>query len=184
MPTRSTGRPVGPNGIRMAVHWSSFSITTRISRRSWASTASTALPQVIGFAFDGTGYGPDGAVWGGEVMLADYKGFQRISHLRYVPIAGGDISVERPYRMALSHLRAAGIEWTSDIPAVAACPEIEQRVLRHQLETGFGVAPTSSMGRLFDAVASLANVRHVVDYEAEAAIEFEGLTRGASTDEP
>ncbi|CAM3723634.1 carbamoyltransferase HypF [Smaragdicoccus niigatensis] len=138
--------------------------------------------QVIGFAFDGTGYGPDGAVWGGEVMLADYKGFQRLWHLRYVPLAGGDISVERPYRMALSHLWAAGIEWTPDIPSVAACSPTEQRVLRHQLETGFGCAPTSSMGRLFDAVASLAGVRHVVDYEAEAAIEFEGLTANADAE--
>ncbi len=132
---------------------------------------------VIGFAFDGTGFGTDGAIWGGEVLIADYKGFRRAAHLSYVPLAGGDASVRRPYRMALSHLRSAGIAWDEDIPAVAACPPQERAVLAHQLETGFACVPTSSMGRLFDAVASLTGVRHVVDYEAEAAIELEALAR-------
>jgi hydrogenase maturation protein HypF len=134
---------------------------------------------VIGFAFDGTGFGSDQAVWGGEVLVADYKGFHRVAHLRYVPLAGGDASVRRPYRMALSHLRSAGVPWADDLPAVAACPPAERRVLDHQLDTGFGCVPTSSMGRLFDAVASLAGVRHVADYEAEAAMELEGLARAA-----
>ena len=134
--------------------------------------------QVLGFAFDGTGYGPDGAIWGGEVLLASYKGFQRLAHLKYVPLAGGDISVRRPYRMALAHLRSAEIAWDADLPSVSACPPDERRALAHQLETNLGCAPTSSMGRLFDAVASLTGVRQVVDYEAQAAIEFEGLSRG------
>ncbi|MDJ0346097.1 carbamoyltransferase HypF [Streptomyces sp. H10-C2] len=137
---------------------------------------------VIGVAFDGTGYGTDGTVWGGEVLIAGYKSFRRAAHLGYVPLAGGDASVLRPYRMALTHLRAAGIAWDDDLPAVRACPVRERDVLAHQLETGFGCVPTSSMGRLFDAIASLAGVRHQVEYEAEAAIELEGLARAAAAD--
>lgn len=134
--------------------------------------------QVLGFAFDGTGYGTDGAVWGGEVLLAGYKGFQRLAHLKYVPMAGGDLSVLRPYRMALSHLWAAGIAWDADLAPVAACGPDERQVLARQLHTGFGCTPTSSFGRLFDAVSSLAGVRQEVAYEAQAAIELEGLSRG------
>ena len=136
--------------------------------------------RVLGFAFDGTGYGPDGAIWGGEVLLADYKGYQRLAQLKYVPLAGGDVSVLRPYRMALSHLWAAGLAW--DRRSCRRCghaPKTSAEVLLHQLETGLGCAPTSSMGRLFDAVSALVGVRQVVAYEAQAAIELEGLSRNA-----
>lgn len=139
---------------------------------------------VIGIAFDGTGYGTDGAVWGGEVLIADYKSFQRYAHLAYVPLPGGDAAVDRPYRMALAHLRAAGVPWDRDLAPVAACREGELGVLGHQLESGFGCVPTSSMGRLFDAVSSIAGVRQVADYEAEAAIELEGLSYELAADLP
>jgi hydrogenase maturation protein HypF len=134
---------------------------------------------VIGFAFDGTGYGSDGAAWGGEVLVAGYRSFCRAAHLRYVPLAGGDVSILRPYRMALAHLRAAGVAWDEALPPVRACPAVERDLLARQLTTGFGCVPTSSMGRLFDAVASLAGVRQTVDYEAEAAVELEGIARRA-----
>ncbi|MRH88399.1 carbamoyltransferase HypF [Nocardia sp. SYP-A9097] len=139
---------------------------------------------VLGFAFDGTGFGPDGAVWGGEVLLTGYKGYRRLAHLAYVPLAGGDVSVRRPYRMALAHLRGAGLEWSAGIASVAACPPRERQVLAHQFDTGLGCIPTSSMGRLFDAVSSLAGVRHTADYEAQAAIELEGISRGVDASDP
>ncbi|MFI2211496.1 carbamoyltransferase HypF [Streptomyces sp. NPDC020141] len=129
---------------------------------------------VIGVAFDGTGYGDDGAVWGGEVLLADYDGFTRFGQLSYAPLAGGDAAVTRPYRMALAHLRSAGIGWADDLPPVARCPDDERRVLARRLDSGLGCVPTSSMGRLFDAVSSLAGICHLSGYEAQAAIELEG----------
>ncbi len=144
-----------------------------------AENGHDGLSRVIGFAFDGTGYGEDGAVWGGEVLLADYDGFERAAHLRYVSLPGGDAGVRNPCRMALSHLHAAGLPWQPALPPVAACSEQERAVLARQLDTGFACSPTSSMGRLFDAMSSLAGVCHRVEYEAEAAMRFEHLARDA-----
>ena len=130
---------------------------------------------VIGFCFDGTGYGTDGAIWGGELLLADYKNFRRRSYLRYIPLPGGDAAVKQPSRTALAHLWAAGVEWDETLPPVAATTPTERRIFQRQFATGFNTVPTSSMGRLFDAVAALAGVRQTATYEAQAAIEFEAL---------
>jgi hydrogenase maturation protein HypF len=131
--------------------------------------------RVIGFAFDGTGYGGDGTVWGGEVLVTGYDRALRVAHLRDVPLPGGDSAVTRPYRVALAHLWAAGITWTPDLYPVQAAPPSELTMLRRQLEHNVQCASTSSMGRLFDAVSSLVGVRQRVSYEAQAAMELEHL---------
>ena len=131
--------------------------------------------KVIGFAFDGTGYGLDGKIWGGEVFCGDYTNFGRLTHLRYFPLAGGDASVKNVYRMALSLLREAEIEWTEDLACVSFASETERKILLKQFENNLNVVQTSSFGRLFDAIASIADIRHKATYEAQAAIEFEAI---------
>lgn len=131
--------------------------------------------KVIGFAFDGTGYGDDGAIWGGEVLLADYAGFERSAYLKYLPLPGGNASIKKPYRAALAYLYEAGVEWDEGLRCVAASTETELGILRTQLEREFNTVPTSSMGRLFDVVAAIAGVRQTITYEAQGAIELEAL---------
>lgn len=138
--------------------------------------------QVIGVALDGTGYGTDGCIWGGEVLVAGYRDFSRAAYLRYAPLPGGDSAVRKPYRMALAHLWAAGIPWDEDLPPVAAAPLEERRILRRQLDRHLNTVPTSSMGRLFDAVSALIGVRQVATFEGEAAIELERCAASAADD--
>jgi hydrogenase maturation protein HypF len=133
--------------------------------------------RVIGVAFDGTGYGTDGAIWGGEFLIADYRGFERAAHLEYMPLPGGDAATKHPYRIALSYLRQAGVEWTDDLAPVMAASSIERTTIRKQIEANLNTFPTSSMGRLFDAIASICDVRQNVNYEGQAAIEFEALAK-------
>ncbi len=134
--------------------------------------------RVIGFAFDGTGFGSDGAIWGGEVLVTGYRGFERPMHLRYVPLPGGDATIRRPYRAALAHLWAAGIDWAPDLPPVQRAGTNERDVVQRQLERSVRCVPSSSMGRLFDAVSSLLGVRHEASYEAQAAMELEWAANG------
>ena len=142
-----------------------------------AENGLTGERPVIGVAFDGTGYGDDGAIWGGEFLIADYRGFRRAAHLAYIPLPGGDAAIRRPYRIALAHLWAAGLPWDKGLPPVEAASSSERRVLARQLEQGVGVVPTSSVGRLFDAVAALIGLRAEINYEAQAAIELENIVR-------
>ncbi len=137
---------------------------------------------VIGFSFDGTGYGSDGAIWGGEVLLTTYQSFERLAHLKYVPLPGGDLAIKRPYRIALAQLQAANLAWDNWLAPVAACTEVERNVIHQQLSRGLNAPLTSSMGRLFDAVASLLGVRQVVTYEGQAAIELEAIAAPDVTD--
>jgi len=140
---------------------------------------------VIGVAFDGTGYGDDGAIWGGEFLVGGYGGYERAAHLAYTLLPGGDRAVREPWRVALAALHAAGLPWDDDLPplrhARAANPDLPA-ILRRQIETRLNSPPTSSMGRLFDAAAALAGVRQTVTYEAQAAIEFEALVERDETD--
>jgi hydrogenase maturation protein HypF len=130
---------------------------------------------VLGVAFDGTGYGTDGAIWGGEFLIMDYASFRRAAHLKYVPLPGGDAAIRRPYRTALAHLWAAGVDWDQELPPVIAASPEERTILAQQLKREVNTVPTSSSGRLFDAISSLAGVRQEINYEAQAAIELETL---------
>ncbi len=134
---------------------------------------------VIGFVFDGTGYGADGALWGGEILIGDYTEVERWGHLREMLLPGGDSAANNPCRTALAHLFAAGVEWSESLPSVVACDDAERRVLARQLAMSTNCVTSTSIGRLFDVVASLLGLRHRITYEAQAAIELEVLAETA-----
>jgi hydrogenase maturation protein HypF len=130
---------------------------------------------VIGVAFDGTGYGEDGAIWGGEILIANYANYERPYHLEYFPLPGGDAAIKHPARTALALLWSQELPWEESLaPVTEFCAE-DRTTLRTQLERKLNTPMTSSVGRLFDAAAALAGVRQKVNYEAQAAIEFEAL---------
>jgi hydrogenase maturation protein HypF len=126
-----------------------------------------AVGPVLGVAFDGTGYGSDGTLWGGEFLLADLTGFQRMAHLVPVPLPGGAAAIRQPWRMAAAYLGSEapqdliqrhGQHWNA-VLAMAA-----RRV---------NAPLTSSAGRLFDAVAAILGIRDSINYEGQAAVELE-----------
>lgn len=139
---------------------------------------------VLGVTFDGTGYGTDGAIWGGEFLLGGYASVARVASLAPVQLPGGDAATKRPARVALAHLHAAGIPWTEDVPGVAACDDSERRVVGQMLTTGSGCTPTTSMGRFFDALSATLGVRFDAEYEGQAAIELQALASGVSEVDP
>ena len=125
---------------------------------------------VIGVTFDGTGFGPDGAVWGGEFLVGDYSQFNRVAHFRYVAMPGGERAIREPWRMAAAYL----------FDAQAECGEFSKRIsatstrfIQTMIQRKLNCPQTSSMGRLFDAVASLIGIQDHVNYEGQAAIRLE-----------
>jgi hydrogenase maturation protein HypF len=133
--------------------------------------------EVIGVVFDGTGYGPDGTVWGGEFLVGGYDGYRRAAHFKVAPLPGGDAAVREPWRMAMSYLHQAFGEaaFLMDHPVAHQLSAQDQGLFAMMLRSDINSPMTSSCGRLFDAVAALLNIRHKVSYDGQAAIELEAL---------
>jgi hydrogenase maturation protein HypF len=131
----------------------------------------------VGAIYDGSGLGTDGTVWGGELLVGDAHGFVRAGHLRAVALPGGDRAVAEPWRMACAWLLASGGGEPPVVPRALAGAVDARRwdVVARMARTGFAAPPTTSMGRLFDAVAALCGVRSTVRYEGQAAVELEAL---------
>jgi hydrogenase maturation protein HypF len=140
---------------------------------------------VIGLAFDGTGYGSDGALWGGEVLIVDNKGFSRVGHLEYVPMPGGELAIKEPWRMGVSYLyRALGNEFMNHpVPLIRGMDVNKGLILTDMINKRVNTPNTSSLGRLFDGVASILGVRNRVRYEGQAAMELEMIVNPEKQEE-
>jgi hydrogenase maturation protein HypF len=133
---------------------------------------------ILAVAYDGTGYGTDGTIWGGELLaVVEPSRFTRVGHLKPFALPGGDGAARQPARIALDLMVRAGVSWDTDLPPVAHVGADGRHVLAQQIPRGIGCIPTTSMGRLFDAVSSLLGVCQEVTYEGQAAIELEHLAR-------
>lgn len=137
---------------------------------------------VIGVAFDGTGYGTDGKIWGGEFLTANLVGFTRRAHLRYVPLPGGDAAIRQPWRMALSYLRDAFGPEVPDLACLRSIPPKELSIVNSMLANQLQTVDTSSCGRLFDAVAALVGLSSEVTFEGQAAVALESIALPGITD--
>jgi len=129
----------------------------------------------LAVTFDGVGYGEDGTVWGGEFLLADLTGFRRVGHLRPAPLPGGDLAARAPWRAALGYLALDRHLEPAFALALAQVPPAERTIVELQIERGLNSPWASSMGRLFDAAASVLGLRQVADFEGQAAMELESL---------
>jgi hydrogenase maturation protein HypF len=138
----------------------------------------------VGAIFDGTGLGLDGAAWGGEILVGGVAGFTRVGHLRPVPLPGGDTAAREPWRMACAWLREAMEEDPPLPPALAGAVTPERwAAVAGLARTGLAAPPTTSVGRLFDAVAALCGLRPKVTYEGQAAIALEAAASPADVGE-
>jgi hydrogenase maturation protein HypF len=133
--------------------------------------------EVIGVAMDGLGFGTDGRLWGGEFFVADLCEAERVGHLEYIPMPGGAKAIREPWRMAAIYLqRAVGDSFPAlNLPYTINMDRRAWHVLKRMAEQGVNSPDTSSVGRLFDAVSSLVGLRHVTNYEGQAAIELEAI---------
>jgi hydrogenase maturation protein HypF len=140
--------------------------------------------KVIGIALDGTGYGTDGAVWGGEVLIADYNDFERAAYFEYIPLPGGAAAIHEPWRVALSYLVKHYVKDLNslDLPFLRGIDARRRQVIQQMIDRQIHSPKSSSCGRLFDAVAALTGIRSTVNYEAQAAIELE-MAAHDSTDQ-
>ena len=140
--------------------------------------------EVIGIALDGAGYGSDGNIWGGEVLIADYQNANRAAHFEHVPMPGGEAAIREPWRMAVSYLahNFPGDLAELDLPFLHAAGRDKVKLVLQMIDRRVNSPLTSSCGRLFDAVAALAGIRQKIGYEAQAAIELE-MAIGGSPDE-
>jgi hydrogenase maturation protein HypF len=131
--------------------------------------------EAVAVTFDGTGYGPDGSIWGGEILVADLTGFRRAGHLRYAPLPGGDLAARQPWRSALAYLSLDPAAEHAFRRAFVTVDPRELNLARQQIEHRLNAPPASSMGRLFDAAAAVLEVRRRSAYEGQAAMELEAL---------
>jgi hydrogenase maturation protein HypF len=129
---------------------------------------------VLGVAYDGTGYGPDGAAWGGELLLADYAGFERLATFRPIPLAGGDVAIRQVWRLALALLDDAfdGDPPLARLPLFAGVPERERTVVRQMIASGFNTTLGHGVGRYFDAFGAMVLDRPLSAHEGQVALEW------------
>ncbi|WP_026486851.1 carbamoyltransferase HypF [Caldanaerobius polysaccharolyticus] len=128
--------------------------------------------KVIGVAYDGTGYGDDGRLWGGEIMIADLGGYSRYYHLKYIPLIGGASAIKKIYKTGLAYMFESGSDFKLFEQSI---DQKELCLLKAQWEKRINAPEVSSMGRLFDAVAAVLGIRHYVSYEGQAAAQLESL---------